>query len=168
MTIVQNHRDLGGHLDSSNRGTGTTLTNRINIATSELNTITIKFGGAAQRATIVRGTFHARGLYSADTTSVNQYSLNRLFTAVTRFILGTNRTPAIRNLRSVSLTLTAHQPPSGATNDPNHIIFNTIQGQKRCLLSWRFGTAVLLVRMVVGAMCSGEVPLFRCLLGGKG
>ena len=122
MIIVQNHRDLGRHLDSSNRGTGSTLTHRLNTATNELNTITTKFGGAAQRATIVRGKFHARGLYSADTTPVNQYALDRLCTATTRFILGTNRTPAIRNLRSVSLTLIAYQPPSGATNDPVHIV----------------------------------------------
>ena len=124
MIIIQSHRDLGGHLDSSLRGSGTTLTNRMNTSTNELNSITTKFGGAAQRATIVRGKYHARGFYSADTTPINQYVLDRSCTVITRFIIGTNKTPAIRNLRSVSLTMIAHQPTSSTTNDPIHVVFH--------------------------------------------
>ena len=124
MIIIQSHRDLGGHLDSPIRGPGTTLTNRMNTPTNELNSITTKFGGAAQRATITRGNYHARGRYSADTTPISQYVLDRFCTAITRFIPGTNRTPAIRNLRSVSLTMIARQPTSSATNEPIHIVFN--------------------------------------------
>jgi hypothetical protein len=89
-----------------------------------MNSIQTSFTGATQRGALVRGKFIPKGTYSADTTAVSQKSLDQFTTAIVRFIHRQSNESA-KNKRSVTLTLTSHQPKSGATNDPLHTIFHS-------------------------------------------
>ena len=96
-----------------------------------MNTTQAAFAGAAQRGALVRGKFIPKATYSADTTAFSQNLLDALSTAIVRFIHRQSKETA-RNKRSITLTLTTHQPKSGAANDPLHTIFqNRIMAARR-------------------------------------
>ena len=129
--IKHEGRDIGGHFDTTLRGSGTTLNKRIQATTNQMNTTQAAFAGAAQRGALVRGKFIPKATYSADTTAFSQHSLDALSTAIVRFIHRQSKETA-RNKRSITLTLTTHQPKSGAANDPLHTIFqNRIMAARR-------------------------------------
>ena len=129
--IKHEGRDIGGHFNTTLRGPGTTLNKRLQATTNEMNTIQAAFAGATRRGALVRGKSIPKGTYSSDTTAFSQNPLDRLTTAIVRFIHRQFKETA-KNKRSITLTLTTHQPKSGATNDPPHTIFqNRIMAARR-------------------------------------
>ena len=123
-TICLERRDLGGHIESTLRGRGMTLTHRMQNTIKEVNGTHAVYGGPDQRGRLIRGKYMLQALYSCDTTSVNQTALNHLTAAFVNFSQGHN-SHNTSNQRSITLKLTAHQPKSRATNDPNHPLLNS-------------------------------------------
>ena len=120
--VVRAHRDLGGHVESTPQGHGTTLTNRITRTLVQLRAARGALGGSMQRTHLATAKFLPAALYSAATAPANQSVLDAFSSALVRYILG----PAAdhSNHRSFTLTFQAHRLRSGRAADPVHWIFN--------------------------------------------
>ena len=84
--IKHEGRDIGGHFDTTLRGSGTKLNKRLQATTNEMNTTQAAFAGATQRGALVRGKFIPKGTYSFDTKAFSQNPLDRFTTAIVGFI----------------------------------------------------------------------------------
>lgn len=93
--LIKNEgRDIGGHVDTTSRGTGTTTTRRPNLTTQEMYAILAAFSCAAQRVSLARGKINPKSTDSDDTTAISQNTLCKFTTAIARSIHRLPKEPA--------------------------------------------------------------------------
>lgn len=92
--------------------------------TKDVNGTHAVFVSPDQRGNRIRAEYMLQAMYSCETTPAHQTVLSHLTTAFVNSLQGHNHLTTC-NQRSATPTLTAHQPKSGDTNDPNHPLLNS-------------------------------------------
>ncbi len=122
VAVVFEHKDLGGHLDTTARRTGTTLTHRVVKATGQCKAHAQMPCGFTQRYRLVMGKYLPMALYGASTCLENWAELNKLSAAFIGMLMGR---PQERDntRRAVVLALYAYSTRPCTTADPLHAVF---------------------------------------------
>ena len=94
MEVCFEHRDLGGHLDSTSRRTGTTMTKRFDKTTGQCRAHAQIPGGMIQRYHLAVGKYLPMALYGASTCLENWTDLNKLAGAIIGILKDVDLDPA--------------------------------------------------------------------------
>ena len=117
LNVIYKHKDLGGHLDSTKRRTGTTMTNRIKAATNQcmfLAHLPVPFH---TNHALITTKILPMAVYGASTTPVNWAAFQRVTSAIINNYLGKGK-DATRNTISTILSIHARASNPYATADP--------------------------------------------------